>query len=469
VVLYAVASPPLNLGLLVFLALAPWFVYLARSTAKGSFWTGALFGFVFWLHQMVWLLPFVGRWTGSFALAAVPWVLASAVGCWYFAVAGWLVNRCFTNRLVWFIPLVWAGMEVVRSFFPMLAFPWGLLASPLWFMPQLIQGAALGTVFMVSAWVALVNLLVVMVARPQGDDARRGHMVFRMAIVASAFGLLSFGRYVQAPAGKTTVFSIGQPGVDVSRPGGQEAVGLAAAQCMALATVQGSKALVMPEGLVRVTEWPPKQTPFGPRPPIHVLFGGSRSAEYVYQSAFAWDGEWSYVDKTRLVIFGEYVPFRGMPGLSAFNLAGGDMAPGEKAGVLELGGITVAPMLCFEALFPDVCAAQSRLGSQLVAVMSVDDWYRGTPAMEQLLSGSVFRAVEAGVPLLRSATTGITAAVDARGNLLGRAAEGPLVTMRVEAVVPERSDSFEYRMFFPWVSVAAMALAAVWPMVRRRS
>ena len=51
-------------------------------------------------------------------------------------------------------------MEVFRSYIPGLAFPYGLIANPLWAFPQMIQTAYYGSIFLVGAWVVLINLLL---------------------------------------------------------------------------------------------------------------------------------------------------------------------------------------------------------------------------------------------------------------------------------------------------------------------
>src|SRR5688572_21257953 len=89
-VMLLAAFPPFNFGLLVFVALVPWLMSLREATGRESFKSGYLFGLMFMGGQLFWIHPFVERWTHSFWLALVPWVLATAAGALYFAIAGWL-------------------------------------------------------------------------------------------------------------------------------------------------------------------------------------------------------------------------------------------------------------------------------------------------------------------------------------------------------------------------------------------
>jgi apolipoprotein N-acyltransferase len=180
----------------------------------------------------------------------------------------------------------------------------------------------------------------------------------------------------------------------------------------------------------------------------------------VHQSAFAYDGKWSYADKTRLVIFGEYVPFREyLPFLDSFRLPGGDLTPGDRVKALSV----VGPILCFEALFPDVALQQQVNGARLLAVMSIDDWYMGTNAPEQLRAASIWRAVECGLPLVRSAGLGFTLACNSRGRVIAEAPLGEQVPLRVELRVPVEGDGFPGRGWVPWTGVLASIVTIAWP------
>jgi apolipoprotein N-acyltransferase len=137
--LAALAFPPLNLGLLVFIALAPWFLSLREATGKGAVRSGLLFGFLFMGFQMHWLQPMVQRWTGSFGLSLVPPFLAALATMIFFGMAAWLIRVCWQRNWPILIPLVWAGMESVRAYCPGLSFPWAHLGTPLWPSPSLTQ------------------------------------------------------------------------------------------------------------------------------------------------------------------------------------------------------------------------------------------------------------------------------------------------------------------------------------------
>jgi apolipoprotein N-acyltransferase len=415
---------------------------------------------------MFWLQTLVYRWVGNFGLSLVPWLLSGIVAAFYFATAGLLVQLCWKQGRPWLIPLAWAGVEVFRSFVPALAFPWGLAATPLTDYPAIIQTAFYGTIYFVSAWVVLGNVLAAMAL---GGDRFAAMRTYAMAFTVIL--LASISRYYDAPRGVPTPFSIGQPGVDMafgSPEKQQRELRASLAQQIVYAAIQKPRVFVLPEGLISAGDQFPPEAPFLIPPGLAVLFGGQRGTDPVYQSAFAFDGRWQYADKTRLVIFGEYVPGRHwLPLLDKFKLPGGDLTPASTVTALKVNGVTIGPMLCFEGLFSDVAQRQVQNGAQVLAVMCIDDWYMGTAAPAQLRAGAIWRAVESGLPVLRSASTGYTLAADARGNVLAEAPLGRAATCKVEVTLPDKPERMPLRPIMPWILLASCPLIAILGLARR--
>lgn len=132
-------------------------------------------------------------------------------------------------------------------------------------------------------------------------------------------------------------------------------------------------------------------------------------------------------DKHHLVPFGEYLPFGELAAsLGLFGLAAGPMlgfSPGPGPQVLDLGTAGRAvPLICYEAIFPWAVARAPRRPDWMLQVTN-DAWFGTFAGPYQHLAQARVRAIEQGLPLMRVANTGVTAAIDARGHLL---AEIPL-------------------------------------------
>lgn len=460
-VLYNLAFPPFNVTLMVFVALVPFLARLQKTTPKESVWLGYTFGFFFWVGQMDWLRGFVWNWTGSLGLALIPYIACCFLGAWYFALFGWLTNRCWKADKAWLIPLLWVGIEVFRSYIPGLAFPWGLMALPLWRYPALIQSAYFGMIFLVSFWAMLPNVLLAnwMAGEKLG---RLRPLIILFAFVSG----LSFIRYYNEETTVTKVVTVGQLGVDMAygdREVEDEKIREAVEKLYISSIMGGSDLLVLPEGIASGGDTFPPDTPFIVEPNVPVLFGGQRGQGPVYQSAYAYDGTWSAADKTRLVIFGEYVPFHSvLPFLDDFSLPQGDLSPADKVTPLTVNNLKVGPLLCFEALFPDIAYRQAIQDVEVLAVLSIDDWYMGTNAPEQLMAGSVWRSVETGFPLVRAASTGYSLATDGKGRILAQAPLRETFGMRVELPVGVPRP-FTPQPIFPILCVGSLLYLLILP------
>jgi len=461
--LHALAFPPFGLMLLTFVSLAPLLYAVRGATGKESFWRGYLFGIAFALPNMFWLMTFVGKWTSSALLGAVPWLVVCAAYALYFGLFAWLARKAWLLRVPWMIPICWAAVEVFRSKVPFLYFPWSLTGASLYKLPMLLQSAHWLGEFFVGAWVVGIATFAVMVFLKEEFAPRRA---WPFAAVGALVLLLSVASYQRPYSDRTLTLAAVQPGVDLAfTPAMLQPSQLAKEVPKALSVAAGrSRDLtVMPEGIARWQGGEPEPTlPFALKKIGNVLVGGQRSTGGdSYQSAFGFDGTtWSHADKTRLVIFGEYVPFRGrLPFLDAFGLPDSDLVPGREVGTLTLGDLKVGPVLCFEALFEEVSRISADRGAEVLAVMSIDDWYQGTGAIDALIAGAVMRAIENGLPVVRSASMGPSMIISPKGDILASASIGQTTTVISDVPTLEPVTSAGRAGFMYLCAAAAVALA----------
>ena len=126
-------------------------------------------------------------------------------------------------------------------------------------------------------------------------------------------------------------------------------------------------------------------------------------------------------DKAHLVPYGEYLPMR--PLLSAIGLsrlAPGDFdttpGPGPRTIDLGLPWGKVGLQICYEIIFSgEVVDRNNRPG--FLFNPSNDAWF-GRWGPPQHLAQARLRAAEEGLPVIRSTPTGISAVIDARGNVI---------------------------------------------------
>jgi apolipoprotein N-acyltransferase len=128
-------------------------------------------------------------------------------------------------------------------------------------------------------------------------------------------------------------------------------------------------------------------------------------------------------DKIHLVPFGEFLPLR--PLLAALGLQeiaerGGFHAGAAPRPLLAIPGLpAVVPLICYEAIFPGAVVQRAERPGLIVNVTN-DGWFGNTTGPRQHLHQARVRAVEEGLPLVRAANNGVSAAFDAYGRAIGQ-------------------------------------------------
>ncbi len=122
-------------------------------------------------------------------------------------------------------------------------------------------------------------------------------------------------------------------------------------------------------------------------------------------------------DKAHLVPYGEYLPMRGLLeplGLSRLVPGAVDFLPGPGPRTLDLGLFGRAGIqVCYEIIFSGQVADGANR-PDFIYTGSNDGWF-GMAGPPQHFAQARMRAIEEGLPVLRSTTTGISGIIDARG------------------------------------------------------
>ncbi len=147
-------------------------------------------------------------------------------------------------------------------------------------------------------------------------------------------------------------------------------------------------------------------------------------------------------DKAHLVPYGEYLPMRPLlsyVGLSRLAPGDLDFTPGPGPRTLDIGGEwgKVGFDLCYEIIFSGhVVDARDR--PSFIFNPSNDAWF-GSWGPPQHLAQARLRAAEEGLPVLRATPTGISAVIDARGNVVKEIAWGKAGV--IDAVLPASANA----------------------------
>ncbi len=152
-------------------------------------------------------------------------------------------------------------------------------------------------------------------------------------------------------------------------------------------------------------------------------FDGAGTLTAGTNSIFAIDAKAAILaryDKAHLVPFGEYLPLRPlftMFGLQRLVPGDIDFVPGPKPRTIALPGFgDVGMNICYEIVFSGQVIDPAHRPA-VIFNPSNDAWF-GTWGPPQHLAQARLRAIEEGVPIIRSTPTGISAVIAADGRLL---------------------------------------------------
>jgi apolipoprotein N-acyltransferase len=441
-------------------------------------------------------------------------LIGGVLGCMWspFAIA---VNRLLRPPVTWpralaalvVVPSTWLIPEWIRSY-QGLGGPWGLYGASQWQHPAVLALASVGGVWLVSVALLIANAglmlllgavrpaLLVPPARspaPPGPRFALAAAGLGAFVVAAGAGPLAFALTPPFPTARQVTVALVQPGtvhdpaqrVDASETLTREfSAGGALAKDHPDLIVWGESSvaydLALDHGLLSGIE----QLSAEDQAEILVSQdstipgpGGGQEKVAVLVSPRGIQGR--YV-KTRLVPFGEYIPFRAQLGwlTKISKAASSNMMPGDGAHTLTVTSPTgaespldVGVLVCFESAFPDMSRVEANQGAQLIVYQSSTPTFQGTWGPDQHASLAALRAAETGRPVVQAALTGDTVAFDARGRQLAWLGQDGSGVIPVTLDLPPQADKTFYDQagdYVMWSCVVITALAALVMLLRRR-
>ena len=174
-------------------------------------------------------------------------------------------------------------------------------------------------------------------------------------------------------------------------------------------------------------------------------------------------------NKRNPVPFGEFVPFRNLvmtliPPLAEINTLDEDIPAGEDSVVFDLDVGNVGSLICFDSIYERNAMDSIGNGAQLLAVSTNDSWFLDSRGVWMHHAQSQLRAIETGRCVVRSANTGVSSVIDAKGMVLDSLA--PLKTGYVMGEIRLSDRVTAYSVIgnvFAYVCIALCATGILWP------
>ncbi len=418
--------------------------------ALHGFYLGLISGCVHFVTLLYWLIGtmhtygFLPLWLSGLILFLLAFYLSLYLGGFAAALAG-LCSSPFSALVM--APVFWVGAEYLRSFL-FSGFPWGLIGYSQYNHLHLIQIADLWGIHGVSFLVVFANSVIFFWLARQMRCEWQGRQIGKALVWVSVLALAAV-LFITLIYGKIRINSIDRM--------------VSQGESVKVAVIQGN--IPQPEKwderfqedtlekYLRMSQtachagpdlvvWPETAAPFYFEYDAAMterviravrgmecafLIGAPAVAlqeeeVFYYNSAYLLGPDGNIqgrYDKVHLVPFGEYVPLKKwLPFIHKMVAQVGEFQTGVPGSVLkwERAGLGVA--VCYEVIFPALCAAMVYNHAGLLVNITNDAWFGKTGAPYQHFSMAVFRAVENRRSLVRAANTGISGFIDPAGRIL---------------------------------------------------
>ncbi|HZV85558.1 MAG TPA: apolipoprotein N-acyltransferase [Brevundimonas sp.] len=182
----------------------------------------------------------------------------------------------------------------------------------------------------------------------------------------------------------------------------------------------------------------------------------------------------SVYDKYRLVPFGEYLPAGGLMGalgVRSLTHMPTDFSAGPRPAPIDIPGAPRAqPLICYESLYPGFTPGGGDRPGWIVNI-SNDAWFGRTSGPQQHLNLASYRAIETGLPVVRSTPTGVSAMIDPWGRVIDGQRLDPGESGVIDARLPAPTGATLYGRFGDllfWLAVAGgLGAGFTWRRFRR--
>jgi apolipoprotein N-acyltransferase len=450
-------QPPFNYTISSLCSIALFFYFIENAkNSKESAWVSFSFGYGYYIYSHHWfsesLLAYGDEllWLYPFGLLLIPAFFAL-----YFALAGLCIFKYAKNN-IFNAALIWLAMELVRSY-GYIELPW-LLIGYIWSNTEIMsQSASLfgiyGLSFLSIIWAGAIKEAFYLI-RGKGLC-----LAFFSFIACYVYGIY----HLQAPTAEQHInIRLIQPNIDQNI---QSRINNRYENLIKILAMSKNNEnidyVIWPEGsneynlnqqlLDLIKNAAPKNGT--------LIFSSNRVIQdplEIWNSLFIINNDGKiidYYDKIHLVPLGEFIPLRSLlPFINKITPGALDFSRGRETKAIKAAH-PFAPNICYEATFSDY----NQQFYTWIVNLTNDGWFGRSIGPKQHLAIAKFRSIEQGVPMARSALTGVSAVIDSFGHIVKSV---PLLTEGViDAKLPDYIIGFTYYHNYGYYMLALLILA----------
>lgn len=427
-------------GVLLNLALPPYYVLffipislivlldiiLKSKNQIAAFSCGMIFAFGHFLIGLYWI--FAALLVDANLYGMIPFILPALVI--YVLPYGFLSWVCFLSKnkspiiTIILFAIFWVLAELWRSYL-LMPLPWNLLGYSFGFSNYLSQIASVVGIYGLSFLVVFIGLLFYL---------RNLYSYFVAVFLLMAifiFGFIRINFFAQVDFDQRIQIRIIQPNISLADSKIEE---------NKIAILKKNLRLSRSTGYEKITHiiWP--ETAIEEKINYHsiwlnilkqvvpnnglLIFGAAMQDKNgsLNNSMILLNQNATVVDvyhKHHLVPYGEYVPFRDLfPFLKTVTRNNFYISPGEQKIISNQYLPDFLPLICFDSAYSLKTKEVAEQKFDFILNINNEAWFKNANVLQQSFINSKFRAIEYGVPLIRTSNTAFSAVIDPFGRVI---------------------------------------------------
>ena len=190
----------------------------------------------------------------------------------------------------------------------------------------------------------------------------------------------------------------------------------------------------------------------------HKIIMGINSSEdnKVFNSMVVLDSSLNILakyNKNKLVPFGEFLPFENFFrkfGLKKITQGYSSFSSDVERKIININNINFVPLICYEIIYSGKIN-KTNSDFDLILNISEDGWFGNSVGPYQHFSHSIFRSIEEGKNLIRSANNGISAFINPKGQIINQIKSTERGVIEVKSFEQSKKtlfSSFGNKIFF---------------------
>ena len=430
--------PPYNLFYVNFLSYPAllWVLLFYSKDKIISFNLGWIFGFGYFISNLYWItnsLTFedIFKPLIPFALILIPLFLGLFYGFSTLAFSLFKPKKNFLSILMLATSL--SVSEYIRSFI-FGGFPWNLIAFSFTDYLEFIQLLSITGTYAFNSLVILLFLLPISLFFKLKENIKGIICIISLLVIFSNYfwGKSNLKKHELKPKidlGFT--IKIISPKVNISRYFQNESPSQFISELINISKPDTSNetVFILPEGIL-------SSIYFEDLKKFKTLFLNNFSKKHkiilgmniyedqnIYNSLLVLDNNLNILEryyKNKLVPFGEFLPFEKLLvklGFKKITQGYQSFSSDNRRDPIRLNDINIIPLICYEIIYSGKIN-KSKKNYEFILNISEDGWFGNSIGPYQHYSHSIFRSIEEGKSVIRSSNNGISAYINAKGQVV---------------------------------------------------